>query len=68
MAITTLDGALAGMQPPVAFYKQPVANFFAAFKWSTLWAANGFPGPGSYNSTRTPRQGRSMPTSPGGPI
>lgn len=50
MAITTLDGAIAGMQPPWMFSKgtpgTPVAG-----RPQSFWALAGFPGAGGYDTT-----------------
>lgn len=50
MAITTLDGVLAGMQPPVAFAKAVTGTMVAGRPWST-WALAGNPGAGSFDTT-----------------
>jgi hypothetical protein len=50
MAIITLDGALAGMQPPIAISKA-VTTLMMAGRPQSLWAAPGFPGAGAYNGT-----------------
>lgn len=50
MAITTLDGALAGMQAARYFAKNVTGTMVAGRPWS-LWALAGNPGAGSFNST-----------------
>jgi len=50
MAITTLDGALAGMQPARYFAKNVTGTMVAGRPWST-WALAGNPGAGSFNGT-----------------
>jgi len=50
MAITTLDGALAGMQPPRALAKA-VSGTLVAGRPHTWWALGGSPGAGAYDST-----------------
>lgn len=50
MAITTLDGALAGMQAAQYFAKAATGTMVAGRPWST-WALAGNPGAGSFNST-----------------
>lgn len=50
MAITTLDGALAGMQWPRFFAKNVTGTMVAGRPWST-WALGGNPGAGSYDTT-----------------
>ena len=50
MAITTLDGALAGMQASRFFTKGMTGNIVAGRPLST-WGLNGFPGPGGYDTT-----------------
>lgn len=50
MAITTLDGALAGMQAPVGFAKAVTGTMVAGRPWST-WALAGNPGAGSFDTT-----------------
>lgn len=50
MAISTLDGALAGMQPPVPFAKAATGTMVAGRPWST-WALAGNPGAGSFDTT-----------------
>jgi len=50
MAITTLDGALAGMQWPRYFAKNVTGTMVAGRPWST-WALAGNPGAGSFNNT-----------------
>jgi hypothetical protein len=48
MAITTLDGALAGMQPPIFVYKTSLGQ---SSTHGTLWGALGIPSAGSYDTT-----------------
>ncbi len=50
MAITTLDGVLAGAQPPRAFAKTATAAV-AAGTGSSLWGVAGVPGVGSFDTT-----------------
>jgi hypothetical protein len=50
MAITTLDGVIAGMQWPRAFAKAATGTMVAGRPWST-WALAGNPGAGSYDTT-----------------
>lgn len=50
MAITTLDGALAGMQWPRYFAKNVTGTMVAGRPWST-WALAGNPGAGSFDNT-----------------
>lgn len=50
MAITTLDGALAGMQWPRYFAKNVTGTMVAGRPWS-LWALGGNPGAGSFDTT-----------------
>lgn len=50
MAITTVDGALAGMQPP-RFFSKGVTATLVAGRPASLWALGGAPGAGSFNST-----------------
>lgn len=50
MAITTLDGALAGMQWPRAFAKAVTGTMVAGRPWS-LWALAGNPGAGAFDTT-----------------
>jgi hypothetical protein len=50
MAITTLDGALAGMQPARYFAKNVTGTMVAGRPWS-LWALAGNPGAGSFDNT-----------------
>ncbi len=52
MAITTLDGALAGMQPPVSFYKViPASGIKAAGIGHSMLLDAGTPGAGAENGT-----------------
>ena len=50
MAITTLDGALAGMQPPRPFAKA-ITPTLVAGKPQSLWGLGGNPGAGSFDTT-----------------
>lgn len=50
MAITTLDGALAGMQWP-RFIAKGVTGTMVAGRPQSLWALAGSPGPGSFDAT-----------------
>lgn len=50
MAITTLDQALAGMQPPRIIAKAVTATLVAG-RPASLWALGGSPGAGAYNAT-----------------
>lgn len=50
MAITTLDGALAGMQPARYFAKNVTGTMVAGRPWST-WALAGNPGAGSFSAS-----------------
>jgi hypothetical protein len=68
MAITTLDGMLAGCQPPRTFAKPSQA----ILRSQTTWGLAGIPGAGSYNSTlngatyTAPVAGQLPHTDPGG--
>jgi len=50
MAITTLDGALAGMRPPFFFTKAVTATLVAG-RPASLWSLGGAPGAGSFDTT-----------------
>lgn len=50
MAITTIDGALAGMRPPVFLAKAVTATLVAG-RPASLWALGGSPGAGAFNNT-----------------
>lgn len=50
MAITTLDGAIAGMQPVRPIAKAVTGTMVAGRPWST-WALGGQPGAGSFDAT-----------------
>ena len=50
MAITTLDGVIAGMQPPRSYTKASSGTLVAG-RPHTWWATAGFPGAGSYDTT-----------------
>lgn len=67
MAITTLDGALAGMQPPRYFAKAVTATLVAG-RPASLWALGGSPGAGSFNTTLNGATLSSSSTVPNGAI
>jgi hypothetical protein len=50
MAITTLDGALAGMRPPQSINKAITATLVAG-RPASLWSLGGSPGAGSFDNT-----------------
>lgn len=50
MAITNLDGALAGMRPPQSIAKAITATLVAG-RPASLWSLGGSPGAGSFDST-----------------
>jgi hypothetical protein len=50
MAITTLDGAIAGFQPPRSFYKA-ITPTMVAGRPQSLWGLAGNPGAGAFNGT-----------------
>lgn len=50
MAITTLDGALAGMRPPVGIAKA-LSGTLVAGRYQSFWPVAGLPGAGAYNAT-----------------
>lgn len=50
MAITTLDGVIAGMQWPRSFEKSVTATLVAG-RPASLWSLGGNPGAGSFNAT-----------------
>lgn len=50
MAITTIDGAIAGMQPPRPFAKA-VTPTMVAGRPQSLWGLGGNPGAGSFDNT-----------------
>ena len=50
MAITTLDGALAGMRPPQSIAKAITATLVAG-RPASLWSLGGSPGAGSFDNT-----------------
>lgn len=50
MAITTLDGVVAGMRPPMFFSKAVTATLVAG-RPASLWALGGAPGAGSFDTT-----------------
>lgn len=70
MAITTVDGALAGMQPLRSFGKAATGTLGAGRPFS-LWSLAGVPGPGGYDSTlngvtlSSPQNGQIPFTNPG---
>jgi hypothetical protein len=49
MAITTVDGVIAGMRPPIPFAKA-VTPTLVAGRPHSLWYLNGNPGPGTANT------------------
>ena len=51
MAITTLSGALVGMQPLWYYFKNSPVSSQQIGKTYTYWAATGFPGQGVYNNS-----------------
>lgn len=53
MTISTLDGALAGMQPPQPFAKVATPTLVVG-KPQSLWGLAGFPGAGTYTASATP--------------
>lgn len=50
MAITTLDGAVAGFRPPMRFAKAVTATLVAG-RPASLWALGGAPGAGAFDNT-----------------
>lgn len=70
MAITTLDGALAGMQPPRMFIKGLSGTMVAGRPFS-YWGSAGIPGAGSFDNTlngvtlASPQNGQLPFTNPG---
>jgi len=50
MAITTLDGVIAGFQPVKVFYKSATGTLVAGRPVS-LWSFGGVPGPGGFDTT-----------------
>lgn len=50
MAITTLDGAIAGMQPP-RYYIKTASGTLVSGRPHTWWALGGSPGAGAYDTT-----------------
>ena len=50
MAITTLDGAIAGMQP-TRFFSKAITPTLVAGKPQSLWGLGGIPGAGSFDTT-----------------
>lgn len=50
MAITTLDGAIAGMQP-ARFIAKAATGTLVAGRPESLWGIAGSPGPGAYDTT-----------------
>lgn len=67
MAITTLDGALAGMRPPFFFAKAVTATLVAG-RPASLWALGGAPGAGSFDTTLNGVTLSSSSTIPNGAI
>jgi hypothetical protein len=51
MAITTMDGVIAGQQPPQHFAKAYLANSATNSRYQSLWGIAGAPGVGTYNTT-----------------
>jgi len=51
MSITTLDGALAGCQPPRFFFKGTGITPTATGVPISLWSSAGIPGPGSFDTS-----------------
>lgn len=70
MAITTLDGVIAGAQAP-QFFAKAVTGTMVAGRPQTLWALGGFPSAGTYNtslagtSISAPQTGQLSFTNPG---
>lgn len=70
MAITTLDGAIAGMQPPRQIAKRVTATLVAG-RPASLWSLAGQPGAGAFDSTLNgvtltgPQNGQIPRTNPG---
>lgn len=50
MAISTLDGAVAGQRPPVSVSKAVTATLVAG-RPASLWSLAGYPGAGSFDTT-----------------
>lgn len=50
MAITTLDGAIAGFRPPMQFSKSVTATLVAG-RPASLWSLGGNPGAGGFDTT-----------------
>ena len=67
MAITTLDGAIAGMQAPRLFAKTASGTLVAG-RPHTWWALAGSPGAGSYDATLNGATLSSSSTVPNGAI
>lgn len=67
MAITTLDGVVAGMRPPIFFAKAVTATLVAG-RPASLWSLAGAPGAGSFNSTLNGVTLSSSTTVPNGAI
>ena len=67
MAITTLDGALAGMRPPFFFTKAVTATLVAG-RPASLWSLGGAPGAGSFDTTLNGVTLSSTSTIPNGAI
>ena len=70
MSITTLDGSIAGMQPPRAFHKATTATLVAG-RPASLWSLAGNPGAGAFDTTlngvnlTSPTNGQMPFTNPG---
>lgn len=67
MAITTLDGALAGMRPPFFFAKAVTATLVAG-RPASLWSLGGAPGAGAFDTTLNGVTLSSSSTIPAGAI
>lgn len=67
MAITTLDGALAGMRPPLFFTKAVTATLVAG-RPASLWSLAGAPGAGAFDTTLNGVTLSSTSTIPNGAI
>lgn len=67
MAITTLDGALAGMRPPFFFAKAVTATLVAG-RPASLWSLAGAPGAGAFDTTLNGVTLSSTSTIPAGAI
>ena len=67
MAITTLDGAIAGMQPPYLIAKALTGTMVAG-RFQSLYPLAGLPGAGSYDATLNGAVYSSSSTIPNGII